>query len=740
MTLGLRPGRRVAVFVLAALYLLAGQAYAQGQSTVLPQPTAQIARIAQAEAPKIDGVLDEPVWAKATQLTEFRQMVPVYGAAPSERTVIYVAYDNDNFYLAVHAYDSEPDKLLLTQKMLDGSLNRDDSIHFYLDPDGTRRNAYSFEVNALGGYTDGLIQNSSDFLKTWNTIWAAAGTRTADGWTAEVAIPFRDFAFDPKNANWGFDVFRWIRRKNENVRWSSRPLGAGDNDVSRTGTLEGFRDLNVGAGIDLQLYGVARYSHSQTSGRTNPLTFRPSGNLYYKVTPGLTALLTVNTDFSDTPLDSVQVNTTRFSLVRPETRQFFLQDAASFEFGGRAFSSGFIEPVFNNGRPFFSRNIGLISGQPVSLVMGGKLSGKYENVSVGALSAMTHDPVTGRNQDLSVVRLKMPVTDRAQLGLILTRGDPTSKTKNTLAAGDVQYANPSLLGTGKRLQGAAFYQRTFSSKAGEDDNVGAAVIFPNEPWGGELHWQRIGNNFTPAMGFVNRTGVHEIHASGIYRKRLSNAGIRQYFIQSNNDFFTDLDGKMVSREDRVLLGTELLTGDRLEFTAADVFERVQRSFTVGSKAVIPAGNYSWNYIKPRIETTTNRRFSASFEVQCCDYYNGQDYHTDAQLTYLPDETWGFTFGHTMDMIRLPGGNVNIHILNATTTTNFTPRMNLKTQIQYDNISRRFALLAQYRWEYEPGQELFVASGEAATIHTLLRPRYVSNNQQFIVRLGHRFQF
>ena len=97
----------------------------------------------------------------------------------------------------------------------------------------------------------------------------------------------------------------------------------------------------------------------------------------------------------------------------------------------------------------------------------------------------------------------------------------------------------------------------------------------------------------------------------------------------------------------------------------------------------------------------------------------------------------------MDLIRLPGGNVNIHILSASSTTNFTPRMNLKTQLQYDNISKHFALLAQYRWEYQPGQEIFVALGEAATVQYLSQPRdltYNSDNEQLIVRLGHRFQF
>ena len=115
-------------------------------------------------------------------------------------------------------------------------------------------------------------------------------------------------------------------------------------------------------------------------------SFTAGGNAFYKVTPALTDTLTVNPDFSDAPLDLRQVNTTRFSLFMPETRDFFLQDVAAFEFGGRSFGRNSQDRVSNNGRPFFSRNIGLVQGQPVSLIVGGKLSGEYGGFNVGALS------------------------------------------------------------------------------------------------------------------------------------------------------------------------------------------------------------------------------------------------------------------------------------------------------------------------------------------------------------------
>src|SRR5262249_48217343 len=151
-----------------------------------------------------------------------------------------------------------------------------------------------------------------------------------------------------------------IKRKTEKGNWGPQPASQQDTDVSYAGTLTGMSGMNQGEGLDIQTYAGLRFKHQSRGTDDNDLTFQPSGNLYYKITPSLTGTLTVNTDFPDAPLDKRQVNTTRFSLFTPESRQFFLQDAAAFEFGGHGFLSGFgnLNPV--NGKPFFSRNIGLV--------------------------------------------------------------------------------------------------------------------------------------------------------------------------------------------------------------------------------------------------------------------------------------------------------------------------------------------------------------------------------------------
>src|SRR6266700_3255810 len=126
-------------------------------------PTAKATRIEANEAPVIDGDLSDPVWQKAMPITEFYQIEPNTGQPGSERTELRFLYDADNLYIAVYAYDREPDQIRFTTKNRDGSFVADDGVRIYLDPLNTRRNAYHFIVNALGARIDELIQNNTDF-------------------------------------------------------------------------------------------------------------------------------------------------------------------------------------------------------------------------------------------------------------------------------------------------------------------------------------------------------------------------------------------------------------------------------------------------------------------------------------------------------------------------------------------------------------------------------------------------
>ena len=522
------------------------------------RPSIRPVRIDAADAPVIDADLSDSTWGKAAVIDDFTQRSPNPYEPATERTVVRILYDEHNLYFSFYNYDSTPDQIVARNKQRDGQVYTSDSVMIYLDPGQTRRNAYNFEIGASGGRTDQLELNNTEELTEWDTIFDARARIVHDGWVAEFAIPFKSLSYEATQTTWGFDVARRIYHKNERVHWSGFNPALDFTDVSQTGDLVGIANVSQGIGLDVQVYGAPRMRHDwQLQGDGDGLSLTAGGNAFYKMTPALTNTLTVNPDFSDAPLDIRQVNTTRFSLFTPETRDFFLQDVAAFEFGGRSFGRNSQDRVSNNGRPFFSRNIGLVQGRPVSLIVGDKLSGQFAGFDIGAFSVLTDETPAGEEgQILSVARVTHPFFAESKFGFVFTNGDPTGLTDNTVSGVDFQYRNSNVFGD-KVLQADVLYLKSFSSAAGDDESAAFSLNFPNEPWSGDFLFKQIGGNFTPALGFVNRTAIRQYVGTVAHLTRYRNAYLNTLEFGTNFEFVTNLTGVLESRANDVLREREV---------------------------------------------------------------------------------------------------------------------------------------------------------------------------------------
>jgi hypothetical protein len=698
---------------------------------------ANVARIDASEAPKIDGDLSDPVWAKATIIDNLKQRQPDYLAEPTERTVLRVMYDENNLYFSVYAYDSEPDRIVVRAMSYDGALNSSDNFNLIIDPGKTRRNAYVFQVSPSGGRLDGLRLNNTIEITQWNAIWEARAHVVADGWVGEVVIPFRSISYPSDGSDWGFVFARTIRRKNENDRWGATNPALPGVDVSEGATLTGIHDIDSGLGLDIQPYVAFRAKHDwSTNEKGAGLSATMGGNAFYHITPSLTGTLTVNPDFSDAPLDIRQVNTTRFSLFLPETRSFFLQDAASFEFGGRLFRRDPDDKDSNNGRPFFTRNIGLVRGQPVSLVAGAKLSGEYNGFTIGALSVETDSTANAPGQTLSVVRVTHPVFSQSTVGFILTNGDPTGLTRNSVAGADFQYRDTSTF-HGDVAQADVYYQRSFSSAVGDDDSYGVSLNYPNEPYFGDLSYKSVGEAFAPALGFVNRHAVRLYDASGGYLARYRNSLLRTFSVTSRHQFFTDLHGRLESRQSQI--GSEVLTtsDQDVSFEIINSFEHLSEPFVAPRNRAVPTGDYNWTNLFGHWQTSVAKPLALLSEITCCSYYDGSAVQGHFQLDYRPNQYYELQAIYDPNFIRLPAGSVDIHVMSLNGIVNFTPDMQIGVQAQYDNISESFGFLARYRWEFLPGSDVLVALGQSALIPgSQFRPKTTQGS----IRVTHTLRF
>lgn len=702
------------------------------------RPSVTAVRIDARDAPVIDADLSDAAWEKAAVIDDFRQRSPNPYEPATERTVARILYDENNLYVAFYAYDSAPEDIVARNMQRDGNVYTSDSVMIYLDPGRTRRNAYNFEIGAAGGRTDQLELNNTEELREWNTIFDARARIVHDGWVAEFAIPFKSLSYDATQTTWGFEVARRIFHKNERVHWSGFNPALDFPDVSMTGDLVGIENVSQGIGLDVQVYGSPR---TRRDARLGAGAFDSSvaagGNAFYKVTPALTNTLTINPDFSDAPLDIRQVNTTRFSLFTPETRDFFLQDVAAFEFGGRGYGRNSQDRASNNGRPFFSRNIGLVQGRQVGLPVGNKLSGQVAGFDVGAFSVLTDRTPGGQDgQILSVARATHPILAESKFGFVFTSGDPTGLTDNTVAGADFQYRNSTLFG-GKVLQADLLHMRSFSSAAGEDTSSAVSLNFPNEPWSGDFVFKQIGADFTPALGFVNRAAMRQYSGTVARLSRYRSSWLNTIEFAASFDVFTDLGNALESRANDALVRMRTRVGDFVTLRLVNSFENVPARFFLPRAVPVPAGTYDWTNLNVGVRSFNGRLLTVQADVTCCRFYDGDAVASRVNLIYRPSVHFEVNAGHEANLIDLPTGTVDIHLATTDAVVNLTPIMQVALQAQYDNISENFAFSGRYRWEYRPGNELFIGLGQSA----LLASRGVIGQvTQATIRLGHTFRF
>ena len=306
------------------LLLVPGYLFSQESSA---DKTASVNRTT--NPPVIDGVLDDATWSVVTPIDDFHQIRPTDGGIPTERTEVYITYDDNYLYVAAQMYDSEPELTISNILLQNSRLGQDDRIAIIIDPFNTGRGGYRFETNANGVRHDMLYQNVSQMNPDWQVIWEVDAQINELGWSMEMRIPFKTLPFDNNVSTWGFNFSRSIRRKGEEVAWVSRNRSYNPGIV---GKVSGFTGMDQGMGLDVvpSFLLNARENYEDDVSSTSA---EPSLDAFYRITPSLNASITINTDFSATEVDDRQVDLSRFGLFFPEKRDFFLNDSDLFEFG-----------------------------------------------------------------------------------------------------------------------------------------------------------------------------------------------------------------------------------------------------------------------------------------------------------------------------------------------------------------------------------------------------------------------
>jgi hypothetical protein len=442
------------------------------------RPTVSIVRAT--EPPDIDGRIDDAVWRTAARVTQFVQQRPLEGAPATEQTEVYVAYDSQNLYFAIHAHYSDPG-LIRANRVDRDQTARDDTVRLYFDPFLDQQRAYVFSVNGYGVQSDSIMISGDTFgafgslapgvgpgattgphaaivngprgttagtgfwqrlMKriqpqnhtsggarsglpgdaSWDALFESSGRLVEDGWTAEIAIPFKSLRYPGRQPNephrWGLQIERTIDSKDESVVWA--PISRNVMGMLRQmGVVEGMTNLSTSRNLEflptftaigaeaIERAGDAHHQHDHGDGLAEGAL-----NVKYGLTPNLVFDFTYNPDFSQIESDRPQIEVNqRFAVFYPELRPFFLEG----------------QEIYQVEAPF-----------PLALVhtrtlvdprFGAKLTGKVGRTSIGFMVADDEapgkvddprSPLFDRSARVVLGRVRYDLYSESHIGAIVT--------------------------------------------------------------------------------------------------------------------------------------------------------------------------------------------------------------------------------------------------------------------------------------------------------------------------------
>ncbi|MDX1499748.1 MAG: DUF5916 domain-containing protein [Woeseiaceae bacterium] len=681
-------------------------------------------------APAIDGRIDDAVWRNAPVIDDMHEVDPIEYSEPQETVVVRVLYDEDNLYVAVDVRMRDTADMTAFRLAQGSDIQEDDRFKVIIDPYNNERSGYDFRINPNGVREEGLFGLLGRPNTDWNGIWDGKARLTEYGWTAEMAIPFKTLNFDPDNTTWGISFSLNVNARNEQIAWTSQ------NRVVRPGTLgtmTGVARADQGVGLDIVPSLSVQRIHNFTTGR-DELDVEPSLDVFYKLTPELTAALTVNTDFSAAEVDDRVVNLERFPVFFPEKRAFFLQDADIYSFAG----------IEQNGIPFFSRRIGLSSERaPVDIRGGAKLTGRVGPVNLGILDVVQD----GGSEDVNlfVGRGFVNVLDLSTLGFIFTNGAPDPDVSNSVTGVDFNYINRDLFDD-KGLQASLWYLASETDGLDSSEEAYGVDLATSraEGWFAELRHERLGRNYRPALGFVNRNGIRDNEAEIGYRHLPRDGLLQSWLVALEARWITDLAGRTESEEitfEPVNINTN--ADDRLELLFSRQREVLVAPFEISDGVVIAPDDYSWNRTELVAATGDQRKIVLEGTVAGGGFYDGDRQRYTASVTWQPSKYFAIRAGLDYNDIDLPAGEFITRLATLRTDVAMSSTWSWNTLAQYDNESDTMSVNSRLRWIPRAGREMILVVNHGFQVDEPLPDRsrtWRSLESNLVAKLSYTFRY
>lgn len=607
-------------------------------------------------SPVIDGNLDDEVWSESPVLGDYIQFEPDKGAPATVRTELLILYDDTNIYFGFRCLDPEPDRIVIgteRDKLFMGT----DSVDILLDTFHDKRSGYYFRTNPQGVQHDGMVSDNGRVADTtWDGVWQSAGSRTSEGWSAEMAIPFSTMKHRPgKGQTWGFQASRYLPRNLEKSFW--------------TGPLEDYRKMDGNgtlSGLDLSAprRRLELIPHLLTQFEEKEKTSVETGlDARYDFTSSLSGHLTINPDFATVEADQEQINLTRFELNLPEKRNFFMEGNAAYD---------------QRIRLFYSRRISDIYG-------GAKFYGKAGGNEISMLTAQTReDELNPGSSNFTVFRLKRDIMSNSSIGFLSANRIVNGQNRGTAGVDTALFLSETFSLTGQLAVGygdAAKTDMAFFLRPSHDTSTFHI----------HLRYTRLGEHFgdnVNSVGYIQDDNRNELDSAITKTFWTSGSFLEKIDYGSNYNIYWGMDRSLRSWDAWNSLDFDLKNKISIGVRHEEEFKLFEKEFR-NRQSTVQAGYNTREWQSASVNWTTGRNYDSDFTLVGADLKRKLTENLSleyglSRLTLDPDPDLDSTW---------------IHSLRA--TQYFNKDLFLKIFFQTNSAIDKRNVQAVFAWRFQP---------------------------------------
>jgi hypothetical protein len=691
----------------------------------------------------IDGKLNEKDWGRAMPIDDFFRMEPRQGGKYLYKTEVKVVYDDKQIYFGVFCKDSLGEKGIRVQDLRrDFIYGENDIFYLQLDPQNTKRFCVSFQTTPYGNQRDLQVFDGNLKDNDWDALWSVRTTRTDSGYYAEFGIPFKSLRYDnisnKDSVAWGITFARLARRDYEQTVFPAIPQSYDPYRMTYAAKLVGLKLPEASSNIRISPYSLFQNDKNTDASGVNRVTTKVKigGEAKWAVNPHAVLDFTVNTDFAQADVDRVVNNLTRFNVLFPERRQFFLENNGIY--AGADIS---------NIKPFFSRTIGLSSTQfnanPISIDAGVRYTDRNQKRTLAGLYVHQRAGESQGASSFGVLRYLKNYGNQNNIGVMVThRLDEADQLKGYTTKNNTTVTVDGFI---RPVDEVTIQYLASASRNNTNDSLGVAGSFyvgwnPNKLYMGWLS-DFVSEKYVPGMGFVfaNNTIKHNPGGYFIWRpKNKLGKYIRRWdpgafvnWYQNSNNFKTQEVSLYIFP---IYIITN--TNAKIEYAITPSYQNLPFSFPI-LKSTIESGQYNFVRQMLRYETDASRKFSIQGKYEWGNYYNGKLKSLNVTSRFAPLPQVALTAGYEYNVFAKLGVtsddfNTNLYSVGIRLAAN--PRMQVSSFYQYNSFDYRGRLNVRASWEFAPLSFVYFVFNDQQFQNTSIA------NQSVITKISYIKQF